>query len=94
MFPRIVSARFPQPAWLGEDCLSLLRGMMEADPSKRLTVDGVLSHPWFLHGELLVQGIVSHPLAQHRKADPLGTDGCWRSVTPPSLMVILENEGL
>ena len=53
MFPRIVSAKFPQPAWMGKDCLDLLRGMMEADPQKRLSAEGVMQHPWFLHGQRL-----------------------------------------
>ena len=50
MFPRIVSARFPRPAWLGLDCLDLLQRMMHVDPLQRLDVQGVLQHPWLREG--------------------------------------------
>ena len=38
------------PVWLqhvSEDCKNLLRGLLTADPSKRLTVAQVQNHAWF-----------------------------------------------
>ena len=54
MFPRIVSAKFPKPAWLGPECLDLLQRMMHVDPVQRLDVQGVLQHPWFREGKIEV----------------------------------------
>ena len=36
------------PKQVSEECKSLLRGLLTADPAKRLTVAQVQSHPWFL----------------------------------------------
>lgn len=39
---------FPAPYWdeVSEDAKSLVCGLLTVDPKKRLTPDGVLSHPW------------------------------------------------
>ena len=50
MFPRIMAAEFPTPEWMSEDCKDLLARMICADPGERITVEGVLRHPWFRTG--------------------------------------------
>lgn len=32
---------------LTDDGISLLEGMLQVDPGMRLTVDEILTHPWF-----------------------------------------------
>ncbi|KAK9808869.1 hypothetical protein WJX72_005481 [[Myrmecia] bisecta] len=48
MFPRIVAADFEAPRHVSPECLNLLRGMLTADPAKRITIMQILNHPWFL----------------------------------------------
>ena len=43
---------FMIPRHLSKDCDSLIAGMMEMDPNKRLTVKQVMEHPWFVEGWL------------------------------------------
>ena len=50
MFPRILAADFPKPDWLSPGCVNLLSRMICADPARRVSVEGVLRHPWFRTG--------------------------------------------
>lgn len=36
----------PFLSFLSKDCISLIDGVLERDPSKRLTVEQILAHPW------------------------------------------------
>ncbi len=36
-------------AQVSEACQDLLRRMMTADPLQRISVQGIMQHPWFLH---------------------------------------------
>ena len=48
-FPcRIIKADFPRPAELSADCFSLLDAMLNVDTELRITVQGIMQHPWFL----------------------------------------------
>ena len=42
--------KFDEKDWMliSENLKDLLTGMLEKDPAKRLTIDAVLQHPWFL----------------------------------------------
>lgn len=40
--------RLRAPQHVSEECKDLLRGLLTADPAKRLTVAQVQAHPWFL----------------------------------------------
>merc|ERR1712156_638627 len=42
--------KFPK---VSEDCLDLLRGMLQYDPRHRLTVEQCLQHPWFSDCEIM-----------------------------------------
>ncbi|KAK9807147.1 hypothetical protein WJX73_000269 [Symbiochloris irregularis] len=48
MFPRIVKAQYARPTWVSAGACGLISGMLTPDPAQRLTVKGVLTHPWFL----------------------------------------------
>ena len=51
MFHRILAGRFECPRTLSRSCRHLLRGLICADVDRRLTVQDVLNHPWFLQGD-------------------------------------------
>ena len=39
---------YTDPAFetVDENCIDLIRGMLEKDPNRRLTIEDVLTHPW------------------------------------------------
>ncbi|OCF45920.1 CAMK/CAMKL protein kinase [Kwoniella heveanensis CBS 569] len=43
----ILKGEYEEPEWLSEEARSLIRGMLQQDPAKRLSIDGILTHPWF-----------------------------------------------
>ncbi|WVR06559.1 hypothetical protein IAU60_003590 [Kwoniella sp. DSM 27419] len=43
----ILKGEYEEPDWLSEEARALIRGMLQQDPAKRLTIEGVLTHPWF-----------------------------------------------
>uniref|UniRef100_A0A8C8STV0 BR serine/threonine kinase 1 n=1 Tax=Pelusios castaneus TaxID=367368 RepID=A0A8C8STV0_9SAUR len=42
---------FHMPHFIPPDCQSLLRGMIEVEPDKRLSLEQIQKHPWFLGGK-------------------------------------------
>ena len=50
MFQRILTGSFIPLAWISQPCTDLLHSMLCVDPSKRIDINGVLHHPWFLQG--------------------------------------------
>uniref|UniRef100_A0A3Q0R1T8 BR serine/threonine kinase 2 n=1 Tax=Amphilophus citrinellus TaxID=61819 RepID=A0A3Q0R1T8_AMPCI len=42
---------FHMPHFIPPDCQNLLRGMIEVDPSKRLTLEEIQKHTWYLAGK-------------------------------------------
>ncbi|ODN81930.1 hypothetical protein L202_02273 [Cryptococcus amylolentus CBS 6039] len=43
----IQKGEYEEPDWLSEDARALIRGMLQQDPSNRLTIEEILTHPWF-----------------------------------------------
>ncbi|KLT44506.1 Pkinase-domain-containing protein [Cutaneotrichosporon oleaginosum] len=43
----IIKGEYEEPEWLTEDARSLIRGMLQSNPEKRLHMEGILTHPWF-----------------------------------------------
>ncbi|KAK4687160.1 hypothetical protein P7C73_g2953, partial [Tremellales sp. Uapishka_1] len=43
----IMQGEYEEPEWLSEEARSLIRGMLQQDPAQRLTVEAILTHPWF-----------------------------------------------
>ncbi|WVQ73342.1 hypothetical protein IAR50_002910 [Cryptococcus sp. DSM 104548] len=43
----IQKGEYEEPDWLSEDARALIRGMLQHDPSSRLTIEEILTHPWF-----------------------------------------------
>ncbi|XP_048373168.1 serine/threonine-protein kinase BRSK1 isoform X3 [Sphaerodactylus townsendi] len=42
---------FHMPHFIPPDCQNLLRGMIEVEPEKRLSLEQIQKHPWFLGGK-------------------------------------------
>ncbi|WVW84942.1 hypothetical protein I302_106978 [Kwoniella bestiolae CBS 10118] len=43
----IIKGEYEEPEWLSEEARSLIRGMLQQEPSQRLTIEGIFNHPWF-----------------------------------------------
>ncbi|KAJ3049206.1 hypothetical protein HK097_009769 [Rhizophlyctis rosea] len=50
----------PQPVQASAGCKDILRGLLEKDPKKRMTVEDVVRHPWFLRGPRHAGSSASH----------------------------------
>lgn len=50
MLERMEQEKYPLPSsvLLSTDCTDFLRRMLKPNPAQRLTLEGVLAHPWFL----------------------------------------------
>ena len=46
MFQQISRGEFPMPQMISPECQDLLRLILNPNPSTRITVDGILTHPW------------------------------------------------
>eukprot|EP00916_Digyalum_oweni_P019782 GHVL01033024.1.p1 GENE.GHVL01033024.1~~GHVL01033024.1.p1 ORF type:complete len:313 (+),score=50.54 GHVL01033024.1:52-990(+) len=40
--------KWKRRSWVSHDFIDLICGMMDTDPSRRLSLDAVMSHPWFI----------------------------------------------
>lgn len=73
IYQRIMRADYVYPSWtrLSEGVKDLIGRIFVADCSQRITLDGVISHPWFTQDlELgLFQGSSSQPPPQQSKAE-------------------------
>ncbi|WWD18712.1 hypothetical protein CI109_103166 [Kwoniella shandongensis] len=43
----IAKGEYEEPEWLSEEARSLIRGMLHQDPTQRLGIEAILTHPWF-----------------------------------------------
>ncbi|ORY30591.1 hypothetical protein BCR39DRAFT_558583 [Naematelia encephala] len=43
----IMKGEYEEPEWLSEEARSLIRAILRQDPGQRLTIEGILTHPWF-----------------------------------------------
>ena len=48
LFDKISRAEFETPPWLSENAASILRSTIEANPSKRATLQQLWNHPWMI----------------------------------------------
>ena len=47
LLQKIILTEPKYPDYLSDDCVSLLKLMLEKDPKRRITIKGVLKHQWF-----------------------------------------------
>eukprot|EP01024_Parvocaulis_polyphysoides_P051851 TRINITY_DN5115_c0_g2_i1.p2 TRINITY_DN5115_c0_g2~~TRINITY_DN5115_c0_g2_i1.p2 ORF type:complete len:500 (-),score=70.94 TRINITY_DN5115_c0_g2_i1:770-2269(-) len=45
---KIIQGDFEDPKNVSQCCKNLLRGMLTTDPSKRISLEGILKHPWIV----------------------------------------------
>ena len=50
LFQRILAGRFMPLKWIDPLCEDLLGRMLCVQPGQRITMEGVLHHPWFMKG--------------------------------------------
>ncbi|XP_077595197.1 serine/threonine-protein kinase BRSK2 isoform X2 [Stigmatopora nigra] len=50
LLEKVKSGVFHMPHFIPPDCQSLLKGMIEVNPEKRLTLDTIQKHAWYLGG--------------------------------------------
>ncbi|KAL0720819.1 hypothetical protein Bca4012_035418 [Brassica carinata] len=50
LYRRIRTAQYTMPEWTSPELRSLLRRLLEPIPERRITVEEILSDPWFNHG--------------------------------------------
>eukprot|EP00339_Tiarina_fusa_P001421 CAMPEP_0117015030 /NCGR_PEP_ID=MMETSP0472-20121206/12083_1 /TAXON_ID=693140 ORGANISM="Tiarina fusus, Strain LIS" /NCGR_SAMPLE_ID=MMETSP0472 /ASSEMBLY_ACC=CAM_ASM_000603 /LENGTH=532 /DNA_ID=CAMNT_0004718737 /DNA_START=219 /DNA_END=1814 /DNA_ORIENTATION=- len=61
LFHSILSGKFEIPDSLSADCADLLRSMLENDTEKRITMDGIIHHPWVCKNWTFTEHSVSPP---------------------------------
>ena len=47
---KIIVGAWKPPGWISDDALDLLQRMLTQDPSQRITLEGILKHPWVVNG--------------------------------------------
>lgn len=56
LFRRIRSGKYDMgdPVWsaVSDDAKDLIKKLLTVDPTKRLTIEGILEHPWMKEGEI------------------------------------------
>uniref|UniRef100_A0AAY4CZP2 Protein kinase domain-containing protein n=1 Tax=Denticeps clupeoides TaxID=299321 RepID=A0AAY4CZP2_9TELE len=50
LLEKVKSGVFHMPHFIPPDCQALLRGMIEVNPEKRLTLEAIQKHPWYQGG--------------------------------------------
>lgn len=50
MLERMEHEKYPMPPHviISMECMDLLRRLLKPDPAQRITLEGILQHPWFL----------------------------------------------
>ena len=46
LFKKIIAGKYTPSSSISSDCRSIIAGVLEVNPSKRLSVDEIRSHPW------------------------------------------------
>jgi serine/threonine protein kinase len=47
LYKKILAANYKLPKFLSIEAIDLLKGILNTDPKKRLTIDDIRRHPWF-----------------------------------------------
>uniref|UniRef100_H3AH37 BR serine/threonine kinase 1 n=1 Tax=Latimeria chalumnae TaxID=7897 RepID=H3AH37_LATCH len=84
---------FHMPHFIPPDCQNLLRGMIEVEPDKRLTLDHIQKHSWYLGGKnepepeqpasrkVAIRKILSASELDPDVLDSMNSLGCFRDKT-------------
>ncbi|XP_053532839.1 serine/threonine-protein kinase BRSK1 isoform X1 [Ictalurus punctatus] len=90
LLEKVKSGVFHMPHFIPPECQALLRGMIEVNPEKRLTLEAIQKHPWYLGGRnepcpeqppprrVCVKRIVSLTELDPDVLDSMHSLGCFR----------------
>ncbi|CAB1341429.1 unnamed protein product [Coregonus sp. 'balchen'] len=90
LLEKVKSGVFHMPHFIPPDCQALLKGMIEVDPDKRLTLEAIQKHSWYLGGRnepcpeqppprrVCVKRIVSLTELDPDVLDSMHSLGCFR----------------
>ncbi|KAJ7989931.1 hypothetical protein DPEC_G00309600 [Dallia pectoralis] len=90
LLEKVKSGVFHMPHFIPPDCQALLKGMIEVDPEKRLTLEAIQKHSWYLGGRnepcpeqppprrVCVKRIVSLTELDPDVLDSMHSLGCFR----------------
>jgi len=58
----ILTKDIKYPGFLSESCINFLKGILEREPAKRITLDEILKHPWIIemHSPKKLKDLVIH----------------------------------
>jgi len=104
LLEKVKRGHFHVPPYVPSGAQELLRGMVEVNPRKRLTLDQVMRHPWFRgshdnHLDLepvppMQEAVQTYPIATRTDIDPdvfesMASLGCFKD--KPALVEALLN---
>lgn len=59
LYKKILGAEYKIPSFVSKDGASILKGILETDENKRLTIQQIRDHPWYKqHEEIQYKGII------------------------------------
>lgn len=59
LYKKILNAEYKIPSFVSKDGASILKGILETDADKRLTIEQIRNHPWYKqHEEIQYNGII------------------------------------
>ena len=82
LFAKIESGRFTFPPYFSAEAKDLISKMLVVDPAKRITVDGVMKHPWMkgyktsatAHKVTITDSMMKDCIVQANEQESTGTD--------------------
>lgn len=69
LFHQIKKGHYHIPSFISDDCANLIRKLMEINPSKRLSADEAINHPWLSSTKFLPQEFYESPIVSLRMVD-------------------------
>lgn len=59
LYKKILNAEYKIPSFVSKDGTDILKGILETDPDKRLTIEQIRNHPWYKQNdEVIYNGII------------------------------------
>ncbi|KAH9896849.1 Pkinase-domain-containing protein [Cubamyces lactineus] len=55
MRDKVIKGEYDDPEWLSDESRDLIANILQVEPSKRLTIAQILTHPWFTAGNKLAK---------------------------------------
>ncbi|CDO70081.1 hypothetical protein BN946_scf184806.g8 [Trametes cinnabarina] len=55
MREKVIKGEYEDPEWLSDEARNLIANILQVDPTRRLTIAQILTHPWFVVGNKVPQ---------------------------------------